>query len=345
MAAGESEFGGTERFEIIRRLGAGGMGVVYEARDRQHDRRVALKTVLRLPGQELERLRAEFRALQGLRHQNLVALEELHEEGGCCFYTMELVEGTSFVRWVRPPAPGRDEGVLDELRLRAALGQLCRGLLALHEAGRVHRDIKPSNILVTAAGRVVLLDFGLATVLTGGADQSLPGQPGGTVEYMAPEQAAAAYVGTEADWYGVGVVLYEALTGSLPFSGAPLEVMANKQQVDPPPPHVLWPAVPQDLDALCVDLLRFDPSARPRGRRVLARLGVALPGDGEDPSSTSSHAQVFVGRERELGVLRRSFADVRRGAAVTVLVHGEAGVGKTTLGRRLAADLLAAAEP
>jgi hypothetical protein len=345
VATGETEFGGTERFEILRRLGSGGMGVVYEARDRLRDRRVALKTVLHLHGPDLGRLRAEFRALQGLRHPNLVTLDELHDEEGSCFYTMELIEGIGFVSWVRPPAPGSAAGVLDEQRLRPALAQLCRGLLALHDAGRVHRDIKPSNILVTSAGRVVLLDFGLATVLTGGPDQSLPGQPVGTVEYMAPEQAAAAHVGAEADWYGVGVVLYEALTGCLPYSGAPLEVMANKQQLDAKPPHELWPDVPADLDALCLELLRFDPAARPRGRRILARLGAAEPGEVDDPTSTSSHAQVFVGRERELGLLRRCVADVRRGAVMAVLVHGESGVGKTTLCRRFAADLLAAGDP
>ncbi len=213
----EFEFAGTERFEIKRRLGSGGMGVVYEALDREKNARVALKILKHVDAQALYRLKNEFRALQDLEHPNLVSLGELVETGGQWFFTMELIEGVDFLSYVRclvdestpTPVPDlapsedtlRSEQVvgprtagstrkLDEPKLRAALGQLCLGLVALHAAGKVHRDIKPSNILVTSEGRVVLLDFGLITDASGG-EQSTEVHIVGTAAYMAPEQDAS----------------------------------------------------------------------------------------------------------------------------------------------------------
>ncbi|MFI5288842.1 MAG: serine/threonine-protein kinase, partial [Polyangia bacterium] len=247
MAA--TEFAGTERFELRSRLGAGGMGVVYEALDRERDVRVALKT-LRAPSAEaLLRLKREFRALQGLEHPNLVNLGELIEAAGQWFFTMELIDGIDLLTWVRPGSeipslaqtadspfgevaqgaarsPNAVGGTLDLSRLRQAIAQLASGLFALHRAHKVHRDIKPSNVLVTPAGRVVLLDFGLIAEGFGDRDE---GRVTGTPAYMAPEQSASDRVGPEADWYAMGVVLFEALTGRLPFDGAPLELLLDKQ--------------------------------------------------------------------------------------------------------------------
>ena len=373
MKAEAVDFRGTERFQVIGRIGAGGMGVVYQAHDRVRDTRVALKTLRTFTAEGILRFKNEFRALQDLQHPNLVNLGELISEGGQWFFTMELVDGVDFLNYVRPvpgfggggdapvspnaetiaPEGGRAQyeaqaapatrPALDEKRLRQTLLQLARGLGALHGAQKVHRDVKPSNILVTTGGRVVVLDFGLATEVGGHAWSEV--NVVGTADYMAPEQAASKPAGPAADWYSVGVLLYEALTGQLPFTGAPLEVLIAKQRGEPLPARAIDASVPIDLDGLCVDLLRTDPSQRPSGVEVLRRLGASEPST-EIRLATSSHTHTspFVGRRRELEVLEDAYVASRQGAAVTAFVQGESGVGKSALVRHFA-ERLRAAQP
>lgn len=370
-------FTGTERFKILRQLGAGGMGVVYEALDRETKTRVALKTLRILNGDSLLRFKTEFRSLQGLQHENLVNLRELLEHRGHWFFTMELVEGTDFLSYVgrnryedlhsdattlaqgetsvrtnpdgarlsdELEVPRASYGI-DEARLRSALGQLVCGLRVLHEAGKVHRDVKPSNCLVTPEGRVVVLDFGLITDLTTSHAWELEKDLVGTVPYMAPEQAVARPARPAADLYSVGVVLYEALTGLLPFSGPPGLVVQLKQSEIPVPPRELLEEVPPDLDALCMDLLQIEPEARPTTDAVLTRLGflelrsrrVSAP---SGLQAASEGAPPFVGRTSELSQLGAAYADSRE-HAVAVLLAGESGVGKSSLLARFTAQLAA----
>jgi hypothetical protein len=348
---------GGKRFRLVRCLGAGGMGEVFEALDQAHDTRVALKLLSKLSADALLRFKNEFRALQDLDHPNLVSLGELLEDTGVWFFTMEFVDGVDLLSWVRPGGTedvtelptakneplrsGRLRAPLtlgsaslpsfDEGRLRDALRQLARGLSALHRSGKVHRDVKPSNVLVTREGRLVLLDFGLVRDIEQPADRVDGDKILGTPAFMAPEQATGT-VGPAADWYATGVVLFLALTGRLPFAGEAREVLEAKQLGEPPPPRRLVPGVPPDLDRLCVELLRTHPAARPSGREILARLGVV-----ETPSTHSSSLSdaPFVGRDRELGELQRAFDDVGKGRALTVCVRGESGIGKTALVRQL----------
>src|SRR5439155_1814136 len=182
------------------------------------------------------------------------------------FFTMELVRGKNFVEHVGRPC--------DEARLRAVLPQLVSALDAIHRAGHVHRDIKPSNVLVGHDGRLVLLDFGLIIAQHERAQSKDDVWMIGTPAFMAPEQAEGSVVGPAADWYGVGVMLFLALTGVMPFEGSATEILLAKRSREAPAPHDRAKNVPADLDALCIDLLRTDPSQRPTAEAIRARLGM-----------------------------------------------------------------------
>ena len=333
-------FTGTARFERQRCLGAGGFGVVYQVWDRERQAVVALKTLPEANAEALYRFKQEFRALADLTHPNLVTLYELLADGPQWYFTMELVEGVPFLEAFHPWETG-GEASTDAAappaweHLRAGLYQLATGVEALHAAGKVHRDLKPANVLVTPEGRVVILDFGLVTELIPDAIRASRDVVG-TPAYMAPEQREGGPVSEASDWYSVGVMLYEALTGRLPFVGQGSEVLTHKQQAEPPAPAALVRGVPDDLNALCCELLRRDPHARPPGREILQRPGFAeaqARGPLITPVSPEPES-LFVGRERQLATLAAAFQTVQAGQAVTVYVHGSSGIGKSTLVRR-----------
>jgi len=329
---------GVGRFELRGTLGAGGAGVVYRVFDRQLGREIALKHLRKASGRDLYRFKREFRALADIAHPNLVQLYELHAAGGDWYFTMELVEGVSFIDWVRPPrrwgGPQRTRqdivaSPLHDARLRSALVQLVDALVALHRAGKLHRDLKPSNVLVTAQGRVALLDFGLVAGMAEGDPERLAV---GTPVYMSPEQAADQPLGEASDWYALGCMLYEALTGRRPFEGTSEEVMTRKQTEQPPHPTQLVARLPADLSRLAMQLLASAPSARPTGLQVLAQLGAA-PSAKTRRIASQLPAAAFVGRDAELEELARALADARR-RGVSVFVRGRSGIGKSTLVRR-----------
>ncbi len=347
------EFLGGDRYRLDRRIGAGGMGVVYEAYDRERGMHVALKTLRSVGGAEIYRLKREFRALADLSHPNLVALYELHADGDIVYFTMEYVEGEDFCAHVRGhPSLAFDEtvdtpsvvdGVVTERhaqagipsmsRFRSAARQLAEGVQALHEAGLIHRDIKPSNVLVTPTGRVVILDFGLVSELT------RLGEPRdvevvGTPAYMAPEQAVPGKLSEACDWYSVGCMLYETLIGRLPFTGKALAVLAAKKESAPLPPSFYDVAIPADLDQLVVSLLAPDPANRPAPRDILSRLGSSW-----DSYSWSRMIDIrLVGRDDELLALRRAFERSHE-QGVAAYVHGASGMGKTALVRSFLEEL------
>jgi serine/threonine protein kinase/tetratricopeptide (TPR) repeat protein len=331
-------FGGG-RFEVRGTLGAGGAGVVYRAFDRQLQREVALKLLRQATGRDLYRFKREFRALADIVHPNLVALHELHATGGDWYFTMELVEGVSFIDWVRPargmttgPARTRHDiqaSLVNEARLRAALVQLVDAMIALHRAGKLHRDLKPSNVLVTPQGRVALLDFGLVTGMAEGDPERLAV---GTPVYMSPEQAADQPLGEASDWYSVGCMLYEALTGRRPFEGDSEQVMTRKQTELPTTPELMTTGVPADLARLCMSMLHPSAATRPVGIAILSDLG-SSPSAPTRSMSRSSPPTNFVGRFAETAQLKRGLADSRRGG-VSILVKGRSGIGKSTLIRR-----------
>jgi eukaryotic-like serine/threonine-protein kinase len=328
---------GAGRFEVRGTLGAGGAGVVYRAFDRQLKREVALKLLRQASGRDLYRFKKEFRALADIVHPNLVTLHELHAAEGDWYFTMELVEGVSFIDWVRPAkaaGPSRTRAdisatAMHEVRLRGALVQLVDALIALHKAGKLHRDLKPSNVLVTSQGRVALLDFGLVANL---AEDNPERLAVGTPVYMSPEQASDQPLTEASDWYSVGAMLYEALTARRPFEGDSEQVMTRKQTEVPVDPRQLAPQVPPDLARLCMLLLDPTPGSRPSGFAILGLLGATPSPRTRDIARTAAPA-TFVGRAKELDELRRGLADSRR-RGVTALIKGKSGIGKSSLVRQ-----------
>jgi serine/threonine protein kinase len=268
-AGAVAEFFGNQRFRIDRRLGSGGMGIVYQAYDRERQESIALKTLRRIGEAAAMRLTQEFRALADLRHPNLVSLYELYADGERRFFTMELLDGDDFLTFVRGDSLEGTSAEVRADRLRHVLPQLSAGLNALHAAGKLHRDIKPSNVLVTRNGRLVLVDFGL--VVETEPNDETERLVAGTAAYMSPEQAAGRVLSPASDWYSVGVMLFETLTGELPFAGRTREVMVRKQHEEPLPLDYWGRDLPRDLQALCADLLRADPSQRPHGAEIAAR--------------------------------------------------------------------------
>jgi eukaryotic-like serine/threonine-protein kinase len=353
------EFEGTDRFAPRRRLGAGSFGVVYEVLDLHNNTTLALKLLRQSDPDSLYRFKKEFRSLAGIVHPNLVTFYELILNEDVGFITMELVRGRSFLEYVRQksvlPYVGRDAETVSDLdrleeistlphhaqpfilpdydRLRASLRQLAEGLNALHGAGKLHRDIKPPNVLVTDEGRVVILDFGFVTDLDP-TDSRHSVASAGTPAYMAPEQAIGRQVTAASDWYAVGVMLYEALTGGRPFSGRVEDILREKQITEPPPPMSLAPDTPTDLNSLCCDLLHLDPRVRPSGSEVLLRLGdLGAKVKAGTPVSQPKSTQ-FVGRESQLEALGEAFEASKAGRSVAVRLEGRSGIGKSVLVRR-----------
>jgi serine/threonine protein kinase len=356
-----NEWKGTARYRIVRRIGEGATGVVYEAFDRERAQAVAVKTLSYFTPAALYSFKQEFRTLADVHHQNLVLLHELVvTEGEGAFFVMELVPGTDFQSYVMRPADQPPAGVIpsaeslqagaaarsappalgtspaDFDKLRGACRQLVEGVRVLHGAGKLHRDIKPSNILVTPEGRVVIMDFGVATELPRLAGENLSEERAivGTISYMSPEQALAEEPSAASDWYSVGVMLYEALTGTPPFVGTAIEILTNKTLCEAAPPSTCVLGVPPDLDSLCRALLECDPKKRPTGPEILRRLGATrsvrpIPSLGLVVDG--AHSTSLVGREPQLRALRDAFEEVLSGRSITVRVTGASGMGKSAV--------------
>ncbi len=246
---------------VQSRIGSGGMGEVYLARQERPDRDVALKILRTRPGHErdlLARFRAEADAAARLHHPNVVQIYEAGETAEAAFIAMELVGGESL-------AARLARAVLAPREAAALLTRLARAVQFAHDRGVIHRDLKPSNILLEADGTPKLSDFGLAKVVDDAdADHTRTGAVLGTPAYMSPEQASASKtVGPLSDVYGLGAVLYECLTGRPPFKGAsPLDTLQQVLAREPIPPRRLQPGIPRDLQTICLKCLEKEPNRR-----------------------------------------------------------------------------------
>ena len=357
------------RFRLLHELGQGATGAVYEALDTRSGAHVALKLLRTRSARAVHSFKQEFRGLTHVVHENLVQLHELFADGDEWYFTMELVHGRRFTDHVRVAASGegahasnkredasnkredasdkredastgRDERC-DYERLRPALGQLLSAVRAIHAAGKLHCDLKTSNVLVSEQGRVVVLDFGLLAHeteadVTGTREKIATAD--GTPPYMAPELDAGAPPSAASDAYAIGVMLFAALTGRLPFEGSWARLMQARAQQPAPRASSLEPAVPADLDALAAGLLASDPNARTTIEQALGSLH--LRAAEAQASSPPVPGVRLIGREPELAALHAAFADVSaQQLPIAVLVSGHSGIGKSALAERFAAEL------
>ena len=310
----------SSRFRIRKQLGVGPFGAVYQVHALQQGRDLALKTFPRAPTGQCPRLEQEFSELAGLRHEHLAAFSELLWKDGQVYFTSELVLGLNFFEAVRPTAG------LDEQRLRRCAVQLAAGLRRLHQATKLHQNLKPSNVRVTGDERVVLLDYGLWELEV--TELGRPRDAGTALAYLSPEQAAGEMPTEASDWYSLGVMLYQALTGHLPLKGSRSELLVSGQE--PRNSERADGRFPADLLALCSSLLAHEPARRAGAREVFETLG--------EPSSSSSSPRLpsrtdtlLFGRHAEIEQLEKALQCVQEGEGVTVLVDGNSGVGKTAL--------------
>ncbi len=255
------------KFELERQLASGGMGWIYAARDKLTGAEVALKVLIPAPLADPERLgrfKRESLICQQLNHPNIIRTFDIGEDAGCYFISMELLEGCDLRALL-------DEEPRPELaRIHALSMQVLAGLEFPHEREIVHRDLKPQNVFVTRTGSVKLLDFGVAHALTVSV-LTTPGAMLGTPGYISPEQAQGKTgIDGRADVYSWGVVLYEMLTGRLPFRGdSPIGIAAAHAYEPPPPIHQVRRDTPAQLAAVVMRCLHKDPAARYAGAAEL----------------------------------------------------------------------------
>lgn len=328
LAPGTTLSGG--RFIIKQLLGSGGMGDVYKAFDNDCNDYVALKILSCIEPDGIYRFKQEFRSLVNVVHPNLVGLRELLPEGDQWFFTMDLVPGDTLLIQLNSEP--------NEANLRRVFAQFATGVQAIHDAGKLHRDLKPNNVFMTPVGNVVILDFGLVSDLEeGGIGQTVVDNGiSGTPIYMAPEQAAAKPATAASDWYAFGAILFEALTGRPPFVGQNQTVLMRKQKEDAPKPSSLRPGIPEGLEHLCLGLLRRNPLERPGHQEIIQVLEYLTT---EVKSLVSRDETPFVGRDQELTELKKAFEATDKGSPVVMFVHGESGIGKSTLIERFLREL------
>ncbi|MHB1412087.1 MAG: protein kinase domain-containing protein, partial [Thermoleophilia bacterium] len=244
------------RYEIVKRLGSGGMADVYLARDTHLGREVAIKILYKRYARDEEfvaRFRREAQAAAGLNHPHIVSIYDRGEADGSYYIAMEYLEGKSLKDLIA------QKGSLPPDKAIFVAEQILQALQFAHEHNVIHRDIKPHNIVISGRGEVKVTDFGIARAGTS-AKMTETGSILGTAQYLSPEQAKGKAVEQGSDLYSLGVVLYEMLTGRVPFEGENPVAIALKHLSDVPvPPQALKPGIPDNLNTVVMKALAKDP--------------------------------------------------------------------------------------
>jgi eukaryotic-like serine/threonine-protein kinase len=248
-----------ERYKIISRLGAGGMADVFLAEDEQLGRKVALKLLYQRFAEDpgfVERFRREAQAAAGLQHPNVVSVYDRGAYDGTYYIAMEYLPGRSLKQLIRAEAP------LDPIRAIDIALQILKAARFAHRRGVIHRDLKPHNVIVDDSDNAKVTDFGIARA--GASDMTETGSIMGTAQYLSPEQAQGHAVSAGSDLYSIGVVLYEMLTGRVPFDAESAVTIALKHVSEAPPPMaVINPDVPPELEQVVMWALNKNPVDRP----------------------------------------------------------------------------------
>ncbi|TDU77815.1 serine/threonine-protein kinase [Streptomyces sp. KS 21] len=289
-----------DRYQLATILGQGGMGQVWTAYDRRLDRRVAVKLLrpdkVAGPGSVADELRRRFvrecRVTAQVDHPGLVTVHDAGSDGDELFLVMGYVEGTDLADHLAAHDPYPWPWAV------SVIAQLCAVLSAVHAVPIVHRDLKPRNVMVRPDGTVLVLDLGVASVMeTDTTRLTSTGSPIGSPAYMAPEQAMGGAVGPHTDLYALGVVLYELLSGNVPFAGSTALGVLHRHLYEPPVPvRQLRPEVPPQLEAVLLHLLAKDPQDRPASaQEVYAALVPLLPRPGSGaPTGTLDPTRPFL---------------------------------------------------
>ena len=337
-------------YEILSRIGAGGMGEVYLAADTKLGRKVAIKLLLPEFTKDSDRVRRfeqEAKAVSALNHPHIITIHEIGESDAGRFIVMELVQGQT-LRSLSKPCP---------LALLLNLGsQIARALSAAHTAGITHRDIKPDNIMIRDDGYVKILDFGLARLGPAAAtdaeaatllQQTLPGSVLGTVAYMSPEQARGETAGPPSDIFALGIIFYELATGEHPFKAESLLGMLHSiNSQAPASPSILSGGTTDVVSGLILRMLEKEPRRRPTADEVAQALsefsGAGTVSPLFQPAENDRRIRHTVGRERERNELSAAFRAAQDGRGSVICIAGEAGLGKTTLVEDFLAEVLQA---
>ena len=285
------------RYQVLSELGRGGMGIVYQAYDKQLKEQVAIKLLsplLSTDPEALERLTREVSLARRVTHPNVIRIHDISEVNGLHYVSMEYFAGGNLKEHLKRSGP------LSLLSAYQILSQMCDGLEAAHSQGVVHRDLKAQNILIGRSGQIKVIDFGLARALHL-EGMTATGLIMGTPEYMSPEQVAGKHVDERADIYALGVILFEMLTGRVPFTGDSAIAVGFQQLKDPPPsPRSINPQIPEEVERIILKALEKNPIHRYRTVHELRNeFETALPRFAATTTAPHASDNASISREKD----------------------------------------------
>ena len=341
-----------DRYEVEGRIGAGGMAEVWRGHDRVLNRTVAIKTLLPQFARDasfVDRFRREAQAAARLNHPGIVAVYDSGTDGDTPYIVMHLIEGRTLADFLES---GK---TLPPMQAAKIAQEVAEALAAAHAQGVIHRDIKPANIMITRDGKVLVMDFGIARLISGPETAPQTSAVMGTASYLSPEQAQGQSVDARTDIYSLGVVLYEMLTGRPPFTGdSPMAIAYKQVNATPEPPSSVNPEVPPELDAVVMRALSKNPANRYQtgqefaadlerartGGQVLATPLLPASGEATQVISRPQPTSVLPPQQEQAGSSRKAWVGALIAIVIMALLAGGAYLIVTMLTDGGAGDLV-----